>query len=561
MSSLFGSLSIAERSLLAQEGALDVTANNISNVDTPGYSRQLPILTEAPPLDTGQISIGNGVEFEGVQSVRDNILELRIDQETQQQNRLQSYVNSMSQVQSLFNETGGAGLSTALNQFFNTFQELADNPTDIPTRQGVISAGHDLAAAFQQAGNGLSSIQQGVDQEVGQTVSEINSDTTQLANLNQQITSVQDNSEQAGMLQDQQYEVLNNLSQLVDVAVTYANDGSLTLTTANGVPLVAGGQSFALSTAVNSSTGFQDIFSQGTDVTSDFTGGQLAGLLEARDQAIPSAMSSLDNLAAGIINAVNTQSQQGYDLDGAKGGDFFQPVIQPSPGSNAGAAENMAVAITDPSLIAASSNLIGYGTTGLTLNPGTTFTAGDTLTISQNGNTHTTANTLTTVGALISDINTWGQQYGISAYLAGGNLQIQGNPAGGTMTVTPGGSFTTDVGALTPGTQGDNGNALALANIQNQAVVNGETATDYYSDLVSTVGNDVSSATDEQESVGLVLTQLQNQRSDISGVSLDEEAGNLIQYQRAYEAAAEVVAALNNLTNDVIQTVGAAASG
>jgi flagellar hook-associated protein 1 FlgK len=495
------------------------------------------------------------VNFDGVQSVRDNILELRIDQETQQQNRLQSYVNSMNQVQSLFNETGGAGLSDAVNKFFNSFQQLADNPTDVPLRQAVISAGQDLASAFQQTGRGLSTIQQGVDQQVGQTVNEVNSDTTQLADLGEQIASLQGNSEQAGMLVDQQYTVLNKLSQLVDVAVTYANDGSLTITTTNGVPLVAGAQSFALSTQTNPSTGLHDIFSQGTDVTSSFTGGQLAGLLDARDQAIPSAFSNLDNLAAGIINAVNTQSQEGYDLNGIKGGNFFQPVVQPSPGSNAGAAENMAVAITDPSLVAASSSLIGYGTTGLTLNSGTTFTAGDTLTISQDGHSHTTANTLTTVGALMSDINTWGQQYGISAYLSGGNLQIQGNPAGGTMTVTPGGSFTTDVGALTPGTQGDNGNALALANLQNQAVVNGETATDYYADLVSTVGNDVSSATDEQEAVGLVLTQLQNQRSDISGVSLDEEAANLIQYQRAYEAAAEVVAAINTITNDFLQTV------
>jgi flagellar hook-associated protein 1 FlgK len=555
MSSLFGSLSIAVRSLLAQEGALDVTANNIANVNTPGYSRQIPILTEAPPLDTGQISIGNGVEFDGVQSVRDNILDLRIDQETQQQNQLQSYVNSMNQVQSLFSETSGVGLSSAINQFFSSFQELAENPTDIPTRQEVISAGQDLAAAFQQAGSAMNSIEQGTDQEVGQVVSEINSDTTQLASLNQQITNVLGNGEQVGMLQDQQYTVLNNLSQLVDVAVTYANNGSLTITTANGVPLVAGGQSFALSTAANPNTGYQDIFSQGTDVTSSFTGGQLAGLLEARDQAIPSAMSSLDNLAAGIINAVNTQSQKGYDLNGVQGGNFFQPVVQPSPGSNAGAAENMAVAITDPSLVAASSSLIGYGTTGLTLSPSTTFTAGDTLTISQDGQSHTTANTLTTVGALMSDINAWGQQYGISAYLSGGNLQIQGNPAGGTMTVTPGGSFTTDVGALTPGTQGDNGNALALANIQSEPVVNGETATDYYADLVSTVGNEVSSATDEQEAVGLVLTQLQNQQSDISGVSLDEEASNLILYQRAYEAAAEVVASINDITNEVIQMV------
>ena len=461
MATLFGALSIAVRSLYAQEGALDTTANNISNVNTPGYSRELPILNEAPPLDTGQVSIGNGVDFDGVQSVRDNILELRIDQETQQQNQLQSYVNSMNQVQSLFNETEGAGISDALNQFFNSFQQLADNPTDIPSRQAVISAGQDLAAAFQQTGQQLSTIQQGIDQQVVQTVNEINSDTTQLATLNEQISSLQGNSEQAGMLQDQQYSLLNNLSQLVDVAVTNTNSGGLTVTTTNGVPLVAGGQNFSLSTATDSSTGFQDIYSQGADVTSSFIGGQLAGLLQARDQTIPSVLSNLDNLAAGIINSVNAQSQEGYDLNGAKGTNFFQPVVQPTPGSNAGAAENMAVAITDPSLIAASSD----------------------------------------------------------------------------------------------GTQGDNANALALANIQNGAVVNGDTATDFYSSLVSEVGNDVSSATDEQESVGLVLTQLQNQRSDTSGVSLDEEAANLILYQRAYEAAAEVVAAINSITSDFIQTV------
>ena len=148
-------------------------------------------------------------------------------------------------------------------------------------------------------------------------------------------------------------------------------------------------------------------------------------------------------------------------MQGDQGSNFFQPVVQPSPGAKAGAAEGFAMAITDPSRIAASAD----------------------------------------------------------------------------------------------GTQGDNTNALAMANIQKQAVVKGETAAHFYSNLVCTVGNKVSSATDEQEAVGLVLTQLQNQRADIAGVSLDEEAANLIRYQRAYEAAAEVVAAINDITNEVIPTL------
>ena len=461
MSNLFGSLSIAVRSLLAQQGALDTTANNLSNVNTPGYSRQLPILTEAPPLDTGQISIGNGVNFEGVQSVRDIILELLIDEEIQQQNRLKSFVSSMNPVQSLFHETEGAGLNDAINRLFSSFQELSANPTHVPARQVVISAGQDLASAFRETGQQLRTIQERVDQEVRQTVEEIDSHTAQLAGLNQPVASLQGDSERAGRLDHQRHSVLDRLSKLVDVVVTDSGDGSLTVTTSNGVPLVAAAQSFALSTAADPDTGFLHIFSPGTDVTLEFTGGQLAGLLEARDQGIPSVISGLDNLAEGIIHCVNIQNRKGRDLQGDQGGNFFQPVVQPSPGSNAGAAENTATAITNPSKIAASSD----------------------------------------------------------------------------------------------GTQGDNANALAMANIQDQAVVNGETATDFYSNLVSTVGNDVSSATDEQEAVGLVLTQLQNQRSDISSVSLNEEAANLICYQRAYEAAAEDVAAINDITNEVTPTL------
>jgi flagellar hook-associated protein 1 FlgK len=449
------------RSLLAQQGALDTTAHNLSNVNTPGYSQQLPILTEAPPLDRGQIPIGNGVSSEGIQSVRDQILKLLIDEEIQQLCRLKSFVSSMNRMQSLFNGTEGAGLNDAINRLFNSFQELSANPTHVPARQAVICEAQNLASAFRETGQQLRTIQERVDQEVRQTVEAIDSATAQLASLNQPLASLQGDSEQAGRLEHQRYSVLNRLSKLVDAAVTDSGDGSLTVTTSNGVPLVAGAQSFALSRAVDADTGFLHIFSAGADVTSMFTGGQLAGLLEARDQWIPYSVSVLDNLAEGIIECVNIQSQKGRDLQGDQGGNFFQPVDRPSRGVKADAAEGFATSITDPSRIAASAD----------------------------------------------------------------------------------------------GTQGDNANALAMANIQKQAVVNGQTATEFYSNLVCTVGNKVSSATDEQEAVGLVLMQLQNQRADVAGVSWDEDAAKLIRCQRAYEAAAEVAAAINDITNEVIPTL------
>jgi flagellin len=135
-------------------------------------------------------------------------------------------------------------------------------------------------------------------------------------------------------------------------------------------------------------------------------------------------------------------------------------------------------------------NIVGYGTTGLTLTPATTFTATDTVTVSQNGHNHTTANTLTTVGALMSDINTWGQQYGISAYLSGGNLEIAGNPSGGTLTASGNAGFTTDVGALTANaTTTVNG---LIGQINNSSATTGLTAyldSNGYLNIQSSQGN------------------------------------------------------------------------
>jgi flagellar hook-associated protein 1 FlgK len=201
-----------------------------------------------------------------------------------------------------------------------------------------------------------------------------------------------------------------------------------------------------------------DVYAQGTDITSGIAGGQLQGLISARDDSVPSTQSSLDNLAARLISAVNQQQKDGFDLTGSQGADFFTPPTPSASGSNAGAAATMTVALTNPDQVAASSD----------------------------------------------------------------------------------------------GTQGDNRNATAMADLQNASIISGQTAGDYYSNLIDQVGNNVSNATSEQEAVGLVLQQLTNQQSSISGVSLDEEAANLITHQQAYEAAARVINVVDELTSATI---------
>src|SRR5438046_6746505 len=351
MGGLSGSLNIVLGSLLTDQGAIETTSNNIANVNTPGYSRQRPDLEETPPIQIGGLNFGTGVELKQVVSLRDSILDLRVNQETQQQGRLEGFLGSAQQIQSFFNETIGIGLQANLTAFFNSLSQLSTSPSDLNVRQSVLTVAQNLSTSFNQAATNLSRLQTSVNLDVSQSVSQINTLTAQIATVNAQISAAQSTNRNPGPFVDQRQQLLNQLSGLVDISEINAGNGSLTITTSNGAPLVVGGQSFQLSTQANALTGLQDIISQGTNITSQITGGQLAGQLQIRDQEIPAIQNSLDTLAFNLSSAVNTQHKLGFDLTGNAGGNLFTPLA-----SATGAASQISVAITDPSLVAASAD-------------------------------------------------------------------------------------------------------------------------------------------------------------------------------------------------------------
>jgi flagellar hook-associated protein 1 FlgK len=458
MGTLLGSMSIALSGIQADETAAQVTSNNIANASTAGYDRQVPILEESDPMDVGGFMLGGGVTVESVQSIRDNVLNLRLNQETQQQSSLNTYINGMQQVESVFNEASGVGLSSAIDGFFNSIQALSADPSNSTLRQAVLDAGGTLAGGFNSASAQMKAIQSGIDQDVSQTVGQINGLTSQIAALNQQITSFQGVGQGSGDLVGQRDEALSQLSSLVGGSTISADNGSVTVTAAGGSPLVVGNQAFQLTTGVDATTGMTQVYSQGTNITARITGGSLAGDIQVRDQEIPALQDSLDNLAASLISNVNSANAKGYDLNGAQGGDFFTPFTSSTPGSNQGAAASMSMYITDPSKVAASSD----------------------------------------------------------------------------------------------GSAGSSGNLQNFTNVQTQSIIDGQTAQSYYANFVGGIGNNISTASASAEAAGLVVRQLQTQQSSVSGVSLDEEAANLMQYQRSFEAAAQVVSAIDEMTDFVV---------
>jgi flagellar hook-associated protein 1 FlgK len=451
MSSLNASLATALSGLLTEQGALQVTTNNVSNVNTPGYSREVPVLVSSDPVVVAPLTYGTGVTLQDVQSITDPILSSQIQQQTQAQGQYSALASALQQTQVNFT-TSSNDIGTEISNFFDSINQLSTNPSDLSLRQGVLTAADNLATSFNTTANNLTQQQTSLDLSAVQTVGQINQLTQQIAGLNAQVSNLQNVGENAGTFVDQRTEAIDQLSALVDVSVIPSGN-TLVLTTANGAPLVTGQQSYQLTTQTNSA-GLHDIYSQGNDITSEITSGQLGGTLQARDQEIPSIKSQLDTLAAGLANAVNTVQAGGFDLNGSAGSNLFNP----PPASGIGAAASLSVAITDPKLIAASSD----------------------------------------------------------------------------------------------GTVGSNGNAQAMYALNSQPLINGQSPSNYYSGIVFNVGNDAANASAESSASSLVVQQLSDQLSSVSGVSLDEEAANMVRYQDAYQASAQVITTINDMMYTVV---------
>src|SRR5262249_32215934 len=173
MSSLFGIMSIALSGLQADQAALDITTNNVANANTPGFSRQRPVFVEGDPVAQGPLVFGTGVVLNRVQSLRDPILELRLNDETQRRSQLDSSVSAMQQIEVMFSGSG-ADLGSQISSFFSSLQQLSTNPSDADSRQGVLTAAGNLAGGFRTAVNNLQSQKSNLDLGVAQTVDEIN---------------------------------------------------------------------------------------------------------------------------------------------------------------------------------------------------------------------------------------------------------------------------------------------------------------------------------------------------------------------------------------------------
>jgi flagellar hook-associated protein 1 FlgK len=355
MATLNSAYSIATSALEAAQAALNIVANDTANVNTPGYTSEIPQWRMNDPVTIGDTSYGTGATMTGPSSQRDLILEQRIQQLTQLQQGSSSRLAALDQLQTIFSaatsasSSGSSGdIGQSISNFFSALSALQGSPADTSLRQAVLSAASSLASAFQSASSQLSQEQGALNQQTVSTVNQVNSLTQSIAQLNHQISAISPSGD-AGQLEDQRQYDLQQLSQLIGIHVTANEDNSITVTTANGTALIAKNQAFALSAGITG--GSEHIFdASGNDITSELTGGggSLGGILTARDQDIPQMQSALDTLAYSLASSLNAANAQGSDANGNPGGAIFN-----IPPTAAGAASSISVAITDPAKIAA----------------------------------------------------------------------------------------------------------------------------------------------------------------------------------------------------------------
>ena len=352
MSDIFG---IGVSALNAAQAGIMVTGNNISNANTPGYSRQQIIQTTNIPQATGSGFFGQGTQVETVKRAYSSFLTNQVNQTQTQSSQLSTYSTQINQIDNLLG-SNGIGLAPAIQGFFSAVQGVANNASSVPSRQAMLSASQTMVSTFQNLDQQLSSMRTGVNSQIANSVTLINSYAQQIAQLNQNILAAQGaaNGQPPNDLLDQRDQLVAQLSKEVQTTVAKQSDGSYNIIIGTGQSLVVGNQATTLVTAPNpadpSNTAIGYPTKNGTTFLPDssLTGGNLGGLLAFRSQSLDPAQNALGRIAIGLAQTFNAQQQLGQDLNGNLGTAYFNvpgPSVSPNPSNGAGSAVSASLTI------------------------------------------------------------------------------------------------------------------------------------------------------------------------------------------------------------------------
>ncbi|MBU0984000.1 MAG: flagellar hook-associated protein FlgK [candidate division Zixibacteria bacterium] len=326
MPGLFAGLEIGKRALLSTQVSMQTIGHNIANVNTPGYTRQRVMMTEALPESSAHGPLGSGVRVDSVRHMRDLFLGRQYREAQKGLGEWTYKQKTMDQIENLFNEPQDGSLGELVDQFFNSWSTLETDPTLAGNRSAVVASANELVHLINQRANSLIQLRDAVDRDIVNTTEEVNRLTTEIAHLNFQIKSSELGNFRANDLRDQRDLLIDQLSNTIDVNVMEQSDGTATVSMGSMI-LVDGVYQLPIGTnAVHDGEKVtHELVWQGTDVGLKNVNGELAGLLESRDSIIPRYLNELDQLARTLVESVNSLHEAGYGLNGSTGVSFFDP--------------------------------------------------------------------------------------------------------------------------------------------------------------------------------------------------------------------------------------------
>ncbi|ANX13697.1 flagellar hook-associated protein FlgK [Fictibacillus arsenicus] len=496
MRSTFHGLETARRGMFTQQTALQVTGNNISNANTPGYSRQRVNFEQTEPYPAAAMNrpnipgqMGTGVKAGSIQRVREGFLDVQFRTENNKLGYWGAKAEGLEKMEDIMNEPSDNGLSKTLDRFWQSLQDLAVNPEDSGARSVVRQRGIAVAETFNYLSNSLYTIKKDMESQIDITKLEVNSLTTQINNINKQISEIEPHGYLPNDLYDERDMLVDRLSELVNIKVTSepsSDDPSPMAAGKYTIELISGdgtqslgklvdGAALAKSDVnynIDSTTGKLTKFTLGappSDITTLKVGGRLSGLTDSFNNTYPTMLNDLDKLAKGFAVKFNEVHSNGYSLTNTTNIDFFALEI---PGA-------VSEEITSTTPIA------GF------------------------------ASRLT----IHDDIKN----------------KIENIAAGLTTS------------------DGDGDNAQLLSDVKNDSDVKLKTT---YEGMIGRMAVESQEAVRLMDNSNVLKSAVDSRRQSISGVSLDEEMTNMIQFQHAYNASARNITVIDEMLDKIINGMG-----
>ncbi|MGI5922255.1 MAG: flagellar hook-associated protein FlgK [Syntrophomonadaceae bacterium] len=604
--STFMGLEIGKRSIMTHQTALNITGHNVANANTAGYTRQVAnITTTAPwhtPVLTGNAAVGQmgtGVQVSDIQRLRDAFVDAQIRHENKTEGYWESLQNTYAKIEVILNEPSENGLRSVMDQFWQAWQDLSASPESDAVRAVVAERGAALADTFNHTYRQLVDLREDLNASVKVKVDEINSIAQQIKDLNLQILTITNAGKQPNDLLDKRDLLLDDLSKIVDITIYEEPDTGMVAVQAGDRNLVQGIEMTKMSVEADSNGMYMVVWADTkTKARLSTSGGELAGLLDARGKTelpqdanskykeiIPTLLNELNTMAKTIVITTNNIHRGGYSLNNQTaypdGTNFFdQPAdftgnwaekIKVSDDiandiKNIAAAEystwdstgkksnfgdgNNALKIAQlKQTLNASEVLATSGDLSLTLTfPGTTSGditvtyAGAPVTIhldapAENYNDlQKLANSIQAALDASTDLekNVKVRCDGKSLVFYSASDKFGGVTDAGLLGTT---SFTTS-----PASPND--------------MVTDTTVDDYWRLIAAEIGVQSQEAIRMTTNQELLLSQLEEKRQSVSGVSLDEEMTNMIKYQHAYNAAARFITTIDEQIETIVNRLG-----